>query len=481
MGNLCIGREDGGRDDFAQYQRYMQLRAQVVGLLEEPNRLHAECGSSFRAACDGPGHLSQPLLIELTHQLLKRLSCDSPQTMQVVYRIFEECSPQATSVDERTFQEYMRRVLCYVERDLASKIARLQSRFDPRAQFDRLQGGAPEAPSGAYVSGAPVVVQGGVVPGGVPAARNASAYGPGVQQAPPDVRWQGGAIQAAPMGYSAPEPGVAAAPYRGQPLAGMQPSPATNYRGMQSMPGRPDGMSRDTSPVPYRGQPPGIQAAPGGMQSLPGRPGAASPLRAASPMRDGAVSPVPASPIRGMSPQREAAQGFAAPATYGGPATYAAPPSPSAANDRAPSPMLSGVPPRDAPPMSPHSKPPGPPEPEAVEAMEKKILNGELRVRVYNQRQELEVKRLAVNKGKGLIAIFGDEGKPSAWFRISDLQGISKGTAGTQLETPPKEGHAGAFTFPDGSLCVVFDSREDCECALVAFKHLCRVPISNGD
>merc|ERR1719359_2439611 len=138
-------------------------------------------------------------------------------------------------------------------------------------------------------------------------------------------------------------------------------------------------------------------------------------------------------------------------------------------------------PPRVEVPVSPRQTPPGPPGPvsqEAVEEMKTRILNGELRVQVYNQKQELEVKRLAVNESKGLIAIFGDDGKPSAWFKISDLQSISRGTAGTQLDEPPPTDRAAAFTFPDGSLCVLFDSAEACNIAMLAFKHLCRVPIS---
>merc|ERR1712232_558758 len=55
---------------------------------------------------------------------------------------------------------------------------------------------------------------------------------------------------------------------------------------------------------------------------------------------------------------------------------------------------------------------------ESLEDMKKEILNGNLRVQVYNQHFVLEVKRLAVNDHMKLIAIFGDDGKAVASFEI---------------------------------------------------------------
>jgi hypothetical protein len=112
-----------------------------------------------------------------------------------------------------------------------------------------------------------------------------------------------------------------------------------------------------------------------------------------------------------------------------------------------------------------------------LEAMKREILSGNLRVQVYNQHFQPEVKRLALHGKMGLIAIFGNDGKAVASFEIRDLQCVTRGIAKTIMDPPPDPTITSALRFKDRFLCVEFDTEVTCHYALRAFSLLCGVPI----
>jgi len=134
---------------------------------------------------------------------------------------------------------------------------------------------------------------------------------------------------------------------------------------------------------------------------------------------------------------------------------------------------------------------------EDVDNMKIEVLAGRLKVHVYNERLQLERKRLAVNAAKGLIGIFpadcGASVQVQQTYKIIELDSIMEGVDIAIKHDPPSPDVSLAFRFCNfmspltatGSgvhderfLCVVFDTAPECQIAAVAFSQLCGVPLT---
>lgn len=114
---------------------------------------------------------------------------------------------------------------------------------------------------------------------------------------------------------------------------------------------------------------------------------------------------------------------------------------------------------------------------DALELTKRKILEGKLRVGVYNQKHQVEWKVLAVNQQRNTLMISDDDGSGNASFKISDMQSIQQGVHSSIVDPPPPADRVVAFQFGDGTLCVLFDNADNCQMALKALKQICQVPV----
>jgi len=121
-----------------------------------------------------------------------------------------------------------------------------------------------------------------------------------------------------------------------------------------------------------------------------------------------------------------------------------------------------------------------------VENMKRLILDGLLRVGVFNQKLEVEWKNLKViadvdpvteQTVMKQLAISDEAGGNNAAFQISDIVGISQGVTANIMDKPPPADRVVAFQFLDGTLCILFEDPGTCSLALKALKQICQVPV----
>lgn len=135
-----------------------------------------------------------------------------------------------------------------------------------------------------------------------------------------------------------------------------------------------------------------------------------------------------------------------------------------------------------------------PVKPQELDLMKYHILNGALRVTVFNKSLEQEPKRLALNTGSGRLSLLRDDGLCDASWEISCLRCIVQGIAASIMADAPPPDRAAAFRFrlaedaegaegaedQDLFLCVVFETAEAASLATQAFCELCHVPVVRG-
>lgn len=126
--------------------------------------------------------------------------------------------------------------------------------------------------------------------------------------------------------------------------------------------------------------------------------------------------------------------------------------------------------------------------------MKRQILEGALRVGVFNQKLQVEWKDFKVSKevnattGETVmkIAILDEDGISAAFQlshldvfgnKTSNLMAISQGITANIMDNPPPPDRVVAFQFSDGTLCILFDDPGTCRVALKALKYLCEVPV----
>jgi len=124
---------------------------------------------------------------------------------------------------------------------------------------------------------------------------------------------------------------------------------------------------------------------------------------------------------------------------------------------------------------------------EEVESIKRLILAGLLKVFVFNEKQQMEPKRLALNPHMGRISILSDAGLCEDSWDIDNLKCVTEGIASTILSDPPSPEFCMAFRFKfkdddseDRFLCVVFDDADLTLLATEAFGQLCDVPVQRS-
>jgi len=122
---------------------------------------------------------------------------------------------------------------------------------------------------------------------------------------------------------------------------------------------------------------------------------------------------------------------------------------------------------------------------ETLEDVKNAILNGKLRVSVFNKHLQLEPKRLALNPKSRRISILRDDGLCEDSWEVDKLRCVTEGIASTILTDPPPQDRCMAFRFmfpeaenEDRFLCVVLDNPGGGRLATEAFSQLCGVPIA---
>lgn len=122
---------------------------------------------------------------------------------------------------------------------------------------------------------------------------------------------------------------------------------------------------------------------------------------------------------------------------------------------------------------------------ETLEDVKNSILNGKLRVSVFNKHLQLEPKRLALNPKSRRISILRDDGLCEDSWEVDNLRCVTEGIASTILADPPPSDRCMAFRFgfkeldaEDRFLCVVLDTPGSGRLATEAFSQLCGVPIT---
>merc|ERR1740121_2144761 len=125
---------------------------------------------------------------------------------------------------------------------------------------------------------------------------------------------------------------------------------------------------------------------------------------------------------------------------------------------------------------------------ETLEDVKYAILNGKLRVSVFNKHLQLEPKRLALHPKLRKISILREDGLCEDSWEIENLRCVTEGIASSILADPPPADRCMAFRFgfrePDSKdeedrfLCVVLDHPGSGRLAAEAFSQLCRVPIA---
>merc|ERR1740121_1558604 len=123
---------------------------------------------------------------------------------------------------------------------------------------------------------------------------------------------------------------------------------------------------------------------------------------------------------------------------------------------------------------------------ETLEDVKNAILNGKLRVSVFNKHLQLEPKRLALNQRARRISILREDGLCEDSWEVDNLRCVTEGIASTILADPPPADRCMAFRFgfkeldneEDRFLCVVLDQAGTGRLATEAFSQLCGVPIA---
>lgn len=432
MGNACFVRDDDFEADRRAYDAYKRLHAEVKATLSDHSRLQQECAQSFRMACTDRcvPQLSKPLLMEMTFHFLRRLQCDSNERLvQAVMRDLDAlCPGQDASINQAQFTEFTRGVLRHVQHELKERLNRLDEKNGGvfGAVADRL-------PSDRQLGG----LSGGVVP---------STLGPSDPSA-----GQPGPARGSEAMPTLPLP--APAPPSKPPQADMPPTlPQERLPHPAQAANAADAAEMVTQPQQLQ-QPQRLQQ----LQQLQQPP---QRLQQQPPQQ--LQQPLQPQQLQQPHAQRSADVDL----TFG--------PKGRAQGAPVSAPAMSSVDEkvRSAPDVEYEER--------QLEAMRREIIGGSLRVQVYNQNFQPEIKRLALNPKMGLIAIFGNDGRAVASFDVRDLQCVTRGIAKSIMDPPPDPLVTSALRFKDNFLCLEFDSEVTCHYALKAFSVLCGVPIYNA-
>jgi len=478
MGNACIERQGDCQSDESRRQAlqfYTGLWNEVQGTLADVSGFNEQCRQSFQMACKGNAMMSQPTLVEMTENFIRRLDCDNPRTSDSIHRLLDSTCIHGM-VTEAAFTEFTRTVLTYIEQDLKEKVARCQG-------FPAGPVPAPQVLAGGLAGGLATTATTGRADyrdsrGGYDYDARARSGPSSVVVASSDRRYvAGGGSGAAPLGGAlgasgGPSGAGVAYAYAAAPLPpGNDPRYQPGGYG-SSVPFAGNGLLQPTpayddtrvlrQSVPSYAQPPPMAAFSPPPYEQQQQRSALAPADAPNPYRSSlrtldqtfvnTTHPPPPSPLIAMPEEKEAVPRKGVDAWEGTPM-------PSSVTTASFS-VASGS---------------------GVDAMMKEILAGNLRVKIYNQSLQLEEKRLALNNEKQLIAIFGDDGIPVASFPIADLLNITQGIPPSIMENPPPGHRSTAFQFKDRFLCVVFEDAETTKFALAGFARLCGVQIVPGD
>lgn len=431
----CVDRDyPSPRDDAAAYKHYSHLYHWVHSCLRDPQILKRECANAFQSADkDDRGEMEKDELWRLTQQFMDQCECDSPHAVEAIYGAYSFMSQVHPSVSEIQFFEYMRIVLGVIERDLRDKVAKFGLRFPEQAPKVTHPESFPNSDRHLEKMVSRPVRE-------APTHPLTSAYAQ-VESAPRRVT----EVQT-PVFVETSVP-------TGQPNF----TPPTGTRLSSEPIGRaPVGAKMEIPPsAPHMRT--GSEPYYAYQNQQADRLSASQPGTLASPM-----SPFPqASRSSGNTPRAEPSPPL--------PVRGGAKQDPDATS------ALNGT---DM----------------AVEHMKHQILEGALRVGVFNQKLQVEWKDLKVSRevnattGETVmkIAILDEDGISAAFQlshvdvfgnKTSNLMAISQGVTANIMDNPPPPDRAVAFQFSDGTLCILFDDPGTCRVALKALKYLCEVPV----
>lgn len=468
MGNYCVGREEeeiSPADSEAAYKHYSNLYHWVHSCLTDPQILKRECSTAFQSAeKDEHGDMESQEVWRLTQAFMAKCECNSPHSVEAIFGAYSFVSKAHPSVNETQFFEYMKIVFGVIERDLRDKVTKFGLRYPNEAS--RVT--HPETPRDSHRDD-----------GQRQQIRNAYA------SQGPQVRTQPETVQTVPS--PSPPKDDRSAPARvpiGAKMEGAQPasrvqtisSPASQPAPAASEPYDPYARL-PSRPPPPAGNPPDWMIAQA-LQGMDARERCQYPIETLKQFGYDASGYPEVVDMSGS--QRINDRGQRTPTSQ--PTT---PPMVSA--DRS---LVYGGPGQGGAKQDPDAIPSQNgndlDEVRAVEDVKQRIRDGLLQVGVYNQKLEVEWKKLKVSYDIDTVtgqmqvsqlSISDEVGGTNAAFQISDLLGISQGITANIMDKPPPADRVVAFQFSDGTLCILFEDPKTCQLALKALKQLCQVPV----
>mmetsp|Transcript_33947 Transcript_33947/g.66784 ORF Transcript_33947/g.66784 Transcript_33947/m.66784 type:complete len:461 (-) Transcript_33947:182-1564(-) len=459
MGNSCITREDSPREAARQYEHCNELWREVVVTLGDDVGFSEECNRFYREECSKQGtrQLTKQQWRDMTEKFIRKITADDIDTIEHIYMAVDELypGPDERPVPEGTFHEFTRLALTLAEQSLRSRLAKIQERH----------GGA-------------MPVQGAM--GG----HHATSLGP------PQT------ISSLPPGQMPPQP----EPYQPRPVNTQQLQvPPSAQRLQEAQRQQAEQEARLQHLIMMQQQ---TQANQGPSQALTPQPPQtlASSWQQPSEQLPPYGAPIPLTQVRapdgwhqngpgqeewvGGGPSiHERPVGTNQNAGYAGRATMDAMGGEGMDPHRSTSPTM----PPDLMPPSTGQLGSYPFPQEEVESVIRLILAGQLKVFVFNEKQQMEPKRLAMNPHMGRISILSDAGLCEDSWDIDNLKCITEGIGSTILSDPPSPELCMAFRFKfkdddseDRFLCVVFDDADLTLLATEAFGQLCEVPVQRS-